>query len=230
MIIHITRHGQPAVGDLPPGTNHQYPPGDPVLSVLGRRQAAWLGEHLAEMGFQGPIFSSPYRRTLETAQIIAEIGRQPLIPEPALQEHVLREGTPEFEGLTVDEMRRLYPNVEPDAHVPHPWFAEGPETTEVEVKNRMRPLLEKLFGLAWEEALLVGHGASVHACIDLLVPGHMAARQARDPVVGWNCALTTVAGDGWENVSLVHDFEISHMPSECVTSNLTLYSIGEGGF
>ena len=229
MIIHITRHGQPAIGDLPPGTDHEYPPGDPVLSVLGRKQAAWLGGRLAKLEFQGPIFSSPYRRTLETAQIIAEIVRRPLIPEPALQEYVLREGTPDLKGLTADEMRRLYPNVEPDAHVPHPWLVEGPETTEVEVKNRTRPFLEKLFDLAWEEALLVGHGASVHACIDLLVPGHMAARQAREPGVGWNCALTTVAGDGLENVSLRRDFDISHMPRECVTSNLTFYSGSEGG-
>ena len=56
MILHVTRHGQT-------NTQKTHTPGDPYLSDLGRQQALLLGRRLAELGFSGPIYSSPYYRT-----------------------------------------------------------------------------------------------------------------------------------------------------------------------
>ena len=72
MKFYVTRHGQVAedaeyFGDV------AYPKGDMPLSKLGREQAELLGNRLRDEGFSGKIFSSPYLRTMETADIIAEI-------------------------------------------------------------------------------------------------------------------------------------------------------------
>lgn len=99
------------LNEFPLETDRQYPPGDRALSPLGRRQAAWLGECLAREGFQGAIFSSPYRRTLETAQIVAETTGHSVIPEPALQEVVRQDGRPDFEELDSCELRRLFSRI-----------------------------------------------------------------------------------------------------------------------
>ena len=46
MILRITRHGQPAVDDMPKGANYELPDNDYVLTPLGREQAELLGERL----------------------------------------------------------------------------------------------------------------------------------------------------------------------------------------
>ena len=119
-------------------------------------------------------------------------------------------------------MRRLYPNVEADTRVPHPWFVKGPEG-ETEVENRIRPFLEKLFRKELEEALLVGHGASTYGCLSLLVRDHISDTEQQVTLQNWNCSLSTVEADGRENASLVRLFDILHMPLDSVTSNRTYY-------
>ena len=219
MIIHVTRHGQPVIGDLQPRTRHQYPPGDPVLTALGRRQATWLGDRLLEMGFGGPVFSSPYRRAMETAHLVAETAGTPLFPEPAIQEYVTSPGMPDMAGLTADQMRRLYPGCEPSDEMPYPWFVRGPEA-EDEVAARIRPFLERLLASGVDEALLVGHGASVHGCISVLAPGAIPVLQADAVPFNWNCGLTSIRAAAGGSASVVRLFDVSHIPLESVTSNL----------
>ena len=216
MILHITRHGQPAIGDLPPATDHEYPPGDPVLSVLGRQQAAWLGERLARTSFRGPIFSSPYRRTLETGAVIAEAIGAEVIPEAAFQEYVPRPGTPNFEGLTSEQICALFPRVRRCEALPYPWFVSGPET-QVEVRARVRPFLEALLTSHREEVLLVGHGASVHAGIAELI-GPERSTDDNAPV-NWNCSLTTIEVGRGLPPRCIRLFDTEHVPAGSVTSN-----------
>lgn len=196
----------------------QYPPGDPALSPLGRRQAAWLGECLAREGFQGAIFSSPYRRTLETAQIVAETTGRSVIPEPALQEVVRQDGCPDFEELDACELRRLFPRVDLGVSLSRPWLVEGPET-ESDVQERVQGFYEILFASKLEDVLLVGHGATVHACIRLLAPDHISESQADVVSRNWNCALTTLRAMGRGEAALTRLFEVKHIPPEFVTSN-----------
>ena len=85
MKFYVTRHGQVAedseyFGDV------AYPKGDMPLSKLGREQADLLGKRLRDEGFSGKIFSSPYLRTMETADIIAKITGSQVYPTPALHE------------------------------------------------------------------------------------------------------------------------------------------------
>jgi ribonuclease H / adenosylcobalamin/alpha-ribazole phosphatase len=220
VIIYTTRHGQPATGTLPPGVDHEYPPGDPSLTELGRQQAACLGERLAADGFKGLIFSSPYRRTLETADIIASITNCTVIPEPTIQEYVLVNGTPAFNGLSLPEILERYPSVRQDSSLQHPWFVRGPETTD-DVEERIKPFLASVLGLKTEEVLCVGHGASVEGCLALLAPEFRAKMDESPETCNWNCSLTTINARGLNNASLVQLFDISHMPRDMVTSNVT---------
>lgn len=86
MRIFITRHGQVATeaecfGDV------DYPKGDMPLSALGVKQAHLLGKRLFAEGFSGRIFSSPYIRTLQTAEAIAEeLGGAEIVKVDGLRE------------------------------------------------------------------------------------------------------------------------------------------------
>ncbi len=222
MIIHITRHGQPAVGDLAPGTDHQYPPGDPFLTTLGREQASLLGKRLAAGGFSGPIFSSPYRRTLDTAQCIAEQTGALIRPERAMQEWIHNTETPEFDGMPLAQIRELYSHIAPDAELAHPWFFKGPEG-DPEVQARVRPFLEKLLTLPYSEVLLVGHGASTGACNHLLAPGQTGDLPANDISRNWNCSLTTIKATAIGAGQLVRLFDTAHLPEASITSNQLRY-------
>ena len=73
MIVYVTRHGQPLQRTQAQKEDPEFPPGDPPLSALGREQAQRLGECLKVLGFAGTIYASPYRRTAETADEIAEV-------------------------------------------------------------------------------------------------------------------------------------------------------------
>ena len=217
MRILITRHGQPAIGDLPPGVDHQFPPADPSLTALGRAQAAWLGARLAATGFAGRIFSSPYRRTLETADVVADMLHAWVTPEPAIQEYVPGEGKPTFEGLTLEVMHRAYPRVKSGGSLPFPWFVTGPEGSE-EVIARVRPFIETLLDSGDDEALLVGHGASVYGVIRLLIPDD-GEKEEFDVVRNWNCSLTVLDVESLTSTRRILDFDVSHIPPDSVTSN-----------
>ena len=72
-----------------------------------------LGHHLKALEFTGPIYASPYRRTMETACGVAEIVDTTVHPAPAMREIVKRvEQMEHFVGLTTLELGQLHPRVE----------------------------------------------------------------------------------------------------------------------
>lgn len=95
---------------------------------------------------------------------------------------------------------------------------EGPET-ESNVQERVRGFYEILLASDLKDVLLVGHGASVHACIRLLAPDNISESQADVVSRNWNCALTTLRAMGSGKASLTRLFEVTHIPPEFVTSN-----------
>ena len=225
MLIHVTRHGQPARKKSETG-DPEYPRGDPPLTDQGREQARLLGRHLAATGFGGPIFSSPYRRTLKTAEAVAQETDCLIFPTRELQEWVPGEGVPNFDGLDLESIRSLFGCIAPDAALLHPWFYAGPEDAAA-VQVRARPFIENLGRLlaerAAEEALLVGHGASTAACINELLLKDLAPEVNEDPDKNWNCSLSTVEiGPGGQRELKAH-FSIDYFPAEIVTSNQLRY-------
>ena len=220
MKIYLTRHGQPALEGMAPGSNYELPDGDCVLTALGREQAYLLGKHLKSLNFTGKVFSSPYARTMETASIAAGVCGLDVTPEPRIQE--LR-FTPEFPcpGMTLEEMRKNYPNISPEANLAHPWILpEGPETFD-DVKKRVFAYLEELIADPPDnDVLLVGHGASVGAAKIFMIE---KAKFTGCCGYNWNASLCIfeVASANEVKISTLND--ISFMPLEKVTSNKRLY-------
>ncbi len=223
MHIYITRHGQPDLNRIEAEANPDIPLSDPVLSRKGRMQAEFLGEFLKYVKFQGVIISSPYRRTLETAYIISTITSSTIHVKAEIQEMVYKEGFPEFEGLTIDKIRKLYPSVSPKSLLPSPWLAKGPETLE-KVKARVAPFLNSLlsFNKPDTQILLVGHGASVHACKELLLGS--AFKPDIPENHNWNCSLSTYIFDDACKLEKYKLFDIGHLPEDIITSNKRSYS------
>ncbi len=210
MIVYITRHAQPTSKAGGAG----YPPGDPPLSELGREQSRLLGKRLESLGFKGSIHSSPYRRTAETANIVAKVLDAGFHLEPALREWA----TPamvHFAGLNLDGLRRDYDRVAPDAKLPDPWWTAEPED-EDDVLERVRPFLDRIVREETGDVLLVGHGASAIACMRHFLESN-APDALRKMDHTWNSFLSAIRVK--PQVEALFLCDTSHMPREMVTSN-----------
>lgn len=213
MKVYITRHGQV----LPPRYygDAMFPCGDPPLTPLGRQQAEFLGAHLSELGFSGKIFASPFRRTMETATIVAQTLGGRVIPLPCLREiFKTREAAETFLGMTAKELAREYPRAD-TTFWKDPWWEKREDTYE-DVVSRVFSGMDALFPLLRQEGediLLVGHGASVSA-----LRSYFKA-ELYCSVPFYNCGLTVKDLETEE--SYCHD--ASFIPPECRTNNQETY-------
>lgn len=78
---------------------------DPPLDEVGRAQAYEVATLVAALR-PGLLVSSDSARAMETAQIVADVARLPVIPEPRLRER----GLGHWEGLTREEVAVRYPD------------------------------------------------------------------------------------------------------------------------
>lgn len=96
---------------------------DPQLTDLGRRQAEHLVEQLAAAGITR-LVASPYRRTLETATIVAQRLGLPIAVEPLVRERCVFScdlGTPR------SQLARLWPAVD-FTELDELWWGAPPES------------------------------------------------------------------------------------------------------
>lgn len=227
MMIYITRHGQPfqksPEKDAATGADPDYPPGDPPLSELGRLQARKLGQRLAEQRFAGLILASPYRRTAETADVIAEVLNLRFRPAPAIREYT-GPNIVNFRGLDLTGLKALFPRLAPDSELAHPWWSTEPELPDDQghrpaVEARVGELLEPLMASRNPDVLLIGHGASAGAAVRYL---YQRRSHGEFPRAGrtWNCVLTAFSLDETSLVPLYHG-DTSHLDLAAgeVTSN-----------
>lgn len=218
MMRYVTRHGQVAKNVIYNGS-HLYPTGDPPLSELGRLQATNLGIHMRELGFSGLIISSPFARTLETAELVAEQTGCPVIPFAPIREiFKTQDSADAFWGLTPKQMLQAYPHVELRFSLPFPWWYEADghphgETAE-DVYRRVNAGMAQLEALYPDtDLLLVGHGASAGAMIRYLdIP-----RPEYGPQTVYNCSLNYIDRSGTKVKQAFSD--TSFMGYENATSN-----------
>lgn len=216
MIIRFARHGQPALEGMPKGGNYEFPPGDYVLSPLGRRQAEFLGKHLKRAGFRGRVISSPYARTVETASIAAEICGLDIYFEPRIQEMRFYPEPP-CPGMTLEELRRNYPNVAPDAVLPYPWMTPGGVEELDSVRKRVDSLVEELIAdPPADDLLLVCHGASLQS---LKLNFYRRSGFTGQDGHNWNCSLSTFEVDSSGEARMIEASRYDFIPLELVTSN-----------
>ena len=208
MTLHLTRHGQTDV-------RSDHPPGDPHLTDLGMRQAELLGRALDEQGFDGTVYSSPYFRAIETAQVIADVTNSDVLPTPEMREYVIREDQMDhFSGATMEELSAAYTRVTETDGSRYPWWTTFIESDE-DIEARVSPLVDRLAGGSCD-ALLVGHGASAAG-----VHRHILGRHALDRVVhgqiGWNCFLSSFQFT--PDFRVLRLVDVSHLPEDAITSN-----------
>jgi len=208
MILHITRHGQTS-------TKKIRQPADPDLSDLGRKQARLLGQRLKDQNFQGPIYSSPYWRTIETANEIAEVLDTVIIPTAEMREYFIRENQlAGFQGATPADLQATYPRVQTNPTFPYPWWTTQIESNDM-VEARVAPLINTLVNHQ-TDALLVGHGASVTGAHRYILRHH-APDQLNHGQRSWNCILSSFQfTPTFKTINLM---STDHLPNEAITNN-----------
>lgn len=225
MHLYFTRHGQPQPQprSLGEGESADHLKGDPVLSPLGREQAQRLGDRLAQAGFEGAIYASPYRRTMETAQLVAERVDGRIVPCPPIREEVMRPGQMEgFRGLTLVALRRAFPRIADDAALDHPWWS-GQVESRCDIEARVVGFVDRLIQRAGaqdgatSDALLVSHagvaGAPPRGLLERMAPGYPL--DELPPT--FNCALSVLRAGSESKVIAVNC--VRHLPAESVTAN-----------
>lgn len=151
--LHFVRHGIRADFENPAWRETAANPHDTPLSETGLRQAEDVAKALQGRGI-AHIFSSPFLRTLETANPLAEQLDLPLLREPGFSEWLNPawfQTAPRW--LAMEEAVARFPRIDPSHQALHePSFPE--ETESPGVYDRVGLALERLV-----ERFPVGHVA-----------------------------------------------------------------------
>jgi broad specificity phosphatase PhoE len=166
--VWIARHGNRLDFVNPEWFNTAERPYDPPLSEDGVVQANQLGQRLVGEGIRH-IFASPFLRTVQTANFVADALDLPIKLESGLSEWLnpaWMQTNPE--RLSMQELQELFPRIDPSytSRV----IAHYPETSE-KVLERTAETAKRLMTEFSEDILLVGHGASVVGVTQGLVGG-----------------------------------------------------------
>jgi 2,3-bisphosphoglycerate-dependent phosphoglycerate mutase len=155
VLLYLIRHAQSERNAGVPGS-----PIDCALTATGRRQAAAVGQRVAELGVDW-VLSSPYVRTLETAEAVRRATGAPGAIVPLLHEHHV-EAFPQTEDwplLSRVALAERYPGFQlPDDFAADSKWHDVPETHEG-VLRRARGVLAAL----WERYALVPQAPPVGA-------------------------------------------------------------------
>lgn len=130
--------------------------GDPPLSNLGIKQAEITANYLNSLGIK-KIYSSPLKRTLQTAQIIADKLKLSITIDDRLTERINWNGTDSFEHFLSEWGKTdLDENYKP-----------GYGFSSIESGKRIKELLDKVSNTSkFDRVLFASHGGVI---IDLLL-------------------------------------------------------------
>jgi broad specificity phosphatase PhoE len=146
----VVRHGQSEWNAIGRWQGHA----DPVLSELGRRQAAVAA---GSIGAVDGIISSDLLRAAETAAIIAQqLGIGPVMVDERLRERDVGE----WSGLTDDEIRKGWPG----------WLDDGRRPGGFENLDSMLARVNEAFDAIHDarpggSLLVVTHGGVIHTLV-----------------------------------------------------------------
>lgn len=166
--VWIARHGNRLDFVNPEWFNTAERPYDPPLSEDGLIQAKQLGQRLVGEGIMH-IFASPFLRTVQTANQVADALDLPIKLEFGLCEWL----NPAWmktdpERLPIELLQEQFPRIDPS--YTSRLIPKYPETSET-VVERTAETARLLTAEFSEDMLLVGHGASVVGTTHGLVGG-----------------------------------------------------------
>ena len=166
--IWIARHGNRIDFVNPEWFNTAERRYDPPLSDDGVVQAYQLGQRLKGQGINH-IFSSPFLRTVQTANQVASALDLPIKLESGLSEWLNSAWmTAMPERMSINALSELFPRI--DTSYTSRVVAEYPETGE-QARKRAGVTAKLLADEFQEDILLMGHGASVLGATMGLVGG-----------------------------------------------------------
>ena len=166
--VWIARHGNRLDFVNPEWFNTAERPYDPPLSEDGFVQAKQLGQRLVGEGIMH-IFASPFLRTVQTANQVADALDLPIKLESGLSEWLNPAWMKtEPERLPIEVLQEQFPRIDPS--YTSLVMAKYPETSEM-VLDRTAQTARCLTAEFSEDMLLVGHGASVVGTAQGLVGG-----------------------------------------------------------
>ena len=148
----LLRHGQSEFNAVYSTTRVDPGIEDPVLTAAGEQQAADAGDRLGAIDLCR-IVASPYKRTLRTAEVVADALGLPVSVEPLVREHAVFScdiGTP------ASELRRRWPTFDL-GDLPEIWWP-GLGESDAEVQARCEHFRQSAAALAdWPRLLVVTH-------------------------------------------------------------------------
>jgi broad specificity phosphatase PhoE len=184
VILHVVRHAE-SLANVARSSQV-----DCDLSELGRGQVAAVAAELVRTGVDR-VFSSPYRRTLCTAQAIAEAATAPLEVLPGLHEHHPTAFPTDWPLMTRAELGVNFPGLlMPDDLADRDWHR--PPETDAQVLERMGRVvadLESRYGSTGQRLVLVSHGSP---CGKLLQAFMGVTDPARSEITIANASITTL--------------------------------------
>ena len=127
----LIRHGQSEFNVVYSVTRQDPGIQDPKLTELGRQQAASVAEALAGRNLT-EVLSSPYTRTLQTAEIVARTLGLPIRVEPLVRELC------RFQcdvGSPRSDLSQLWPALDFD-HLPERWWPHLLDETDAALQDR----------------------------------------------------------------------------------------------
>ena len=163
------------------------------LSDLGRAQAKAVAEELKRIGVDR-VLSSPYRRTLCTAQAIAETCGVPLEVYPLLHEHHPSMFPKDWPLMTRSELVVNFPGVILADHPLDPGWLSPPETDPV-VLERMARVVADLEKRSEARLVLVTHGSPAGKLLQAFM-GVTDAHKAEVTIA--NASITTLETAGYK--------------------------------
>jgi broad specificity phosphatase PhoE len=156
----LIRHGQTEFNRVFSATRRDPGIRDPDLTAAGRRQAAALAAALGQL--PGPpvrhLIASPYRRALETAEIVAAPHSFAITVDALVAERCVFAcdiGSPRA------ALAERWPSLALD-HLPDPWWPQAQES-EVALAERAERFREQLASTAWRETAVVTHWGFIRA-------------------------------------------------------------------
>lgn len=199
--VWIARHGNRLDFVNPQWFNTAVRRYDPPLSDDGFIQAAELGQRLKSENISH-IFASPFLRTIQTANEVAQVLNLPIKLEAGIGEwHNAEWMTQSPEIHPQDFLKAEYPLI--DWNYKSGVTPRYPESKE-EVNQRTSATVKQLLANFDEDILLVGHGASVFGATKSLVPDVPEFRVSL-------CSLTKVVRDKNHNWNLELCADSSHL-------------------
>jgi len=176
---------------------------DQPLTDLGQRQVKLLGDEMARRNFHGTIYASPFLRTMQTAEAVAERTNSMIIPVPCMHEPFKSEEIRNlFRGMCDKRLIADFPHVKRDLKIEYPWWSFEPNN----FKEPFAKWLKNEFKLE-PEVMFIGHNWSVGVAME-----HFGL-ECTFPI--WNASLSSY---DTETKEFIHCYT-GHFPTQAMISS-----------